>query len=106
MKIQFRDYILRSTEPVMGWRSGTVTATIGQLESALGPVQDLGESYADGKVTKRWGFMSPRGPFEVRDYWWNGPNEWSLATPGRKVGVWARTYLRARGLDVSNRVCA
>jgi hypothetical protein len=59
------------------------------------------DAYRDTKVTVIWTFTTPRGPAEVRDYWWNRPNELSLASANQKQALWLAKYLRAKGVSVT-----
>jgi hypothetical protein len=89
---------------VMGGRVGTARATRTQLDVLLGlPSYRYSADEGDGKVTIGWVFKTPRGPAEIRDYWWNGPTEWSIAAPNHKAGLWLAAYLRRLGLAASTR---
>jgi hypothetical protein len=83
-----------------GGRIGTVKADQSRLVNLFGPPRPV--RCSDGKVTKRWVFMTPRGLIEIRDYWWNRPNEWSLSAQDRKAGLWLRRFLK--GFDIRSRV--
>lgn len=91
----------RSTERVLGGRIGTAISPLNVLKEALGK-----PSYTDsvdGKVTIGWVFATPRGPAEIRDYWWNGPTEWSLASREPKAAMWLAKYLRGLGIKASTK---
>lgn len=90
---------------VLGGRVGTLMLDRSKLVSLVGnPSQECGpETVDDGmggtyqdspKVTVTWIFKCPRGNFEIRDYWWNRPGEWSIAAAGTKTVLWARSYAR------------
>lgn len=80
---------------VLGCRVGTVTMNRDELEAAIGqPTRTYTEAEGDGKVTVIWIFESPAGKFEIRDYWWNAYNEWSIAANGRRAALWANSFAR------------
>lgn len=94
--------LTRSQSEVMGSRVGTATASRAVLRHLLGtPTYDNPSS--DDKVTIGWVFNTPRGPAEVRDYWWNAPTEWSIAAANRRAGLWLAKYLRTLGISASCR---
>lgn len=73
-------FIRDDTVKVMGGRSGTVEATEAELIGLWG--EPNRKPSGDGKVTMTWRFSNsddPSRPFEVRDYWWNPPGQWSIA---------------------------
>lgn len=84
---------------VMGGRCGTAVASLAELQTVLGEPSYKG-SY-DDKVKMGWVFATPRGPAEVRDYWWNGPNEASIAAQSAKAARWLAAHLRTRGIIAS-----
>ena len=86
---------------VLGARSGTARGTLALLRETFG--EPTYNASADGKVKAGWIFTTPRGLAEVRDYWWNGPDELSLACAGRKPALWLACYLRAHGIPASSR---
>jgi hypothetical protein len=79
---------------VGGGRYGTVRATRAQLTETFG--QPLAVD-AGGKVTYGWVIDTPRGQAAVRDYWWNGADEHSIAAPSRIIGRWAVRWLTHNG---------
>lgn len=89
----------------MGHRIGTAVAEYSQLVSLLGepviygPYRDY--EYNNNKVTCAFSVNTPRGKCEVRDYWWNGANEWSIAAESRKAALWAARLLRRNGIAAS-----
>lgn len=84
---------------VMGGRCGTAVASLADLQNALGEPSYRG-SY-DDKVKMGWVFATPRGPAEVRDYWWNGPNEASIAAQSTNAARWLAAHLRTLGIVAS-----
>ncbi len=85
---------------VMGGRIGTSVATRAALVAALGaPSYDTPS--ADEKVTIGWIYKTPRGPAELRDYWWNSASEWSVAAANRKAAMWLCRFLRRQGIQAS-----
>lgn len=84
-----------------GGRSGTVRLTLQQMQKVCGPPHTTySRGNSDGKVTAIWYFDTPRGPAEVRDYWWNRDDELSIATPLWKPRAtsWLAAYFRAMGI--------
>ena len=88
---------------VLGGRCGTAVASLTDLQSALGEPTYVG-SY-DDKVKMGWVFNTPRGPAEVRDYWWNGPREASIAAQSFKAARWLAAHLRTLGIIASGSDC-
>lgn len=82
-------------------RAGTCMATLADLRRAFGAPTYAGSD--DGKVTAGWIFDTPRGPAEVRDYWWNAPDEMSIGAGSRKAAMWLARLLRRAGLPASSR---
>jgi hypothetical protein len=87
---------ISGNQSIMGGRTGTVAADESELVARFG--NPLPVDSADGKVTKRWVIATPRGPVEVRDYWWNGPSEWSIASANHKATKWAVRFLKAHDI--------
>jgi len=84
---------LIGSRSIMSGRSGTVLASISDLIRVFG--SPIKQSYFDDKVTMAWYFQTPRGPVEVRDYWWNVKGvEWSIATENRKAVKWLKRFLQ------------
>lgn len=77
---------------VAGCRVGTLTMPEGKLRKLIGNPTRYGSP--DSKVTKTWVFTSPRGEFEIRDYWWNAKGEWSIAAANAKAALWGRAFGR------------
>lgn len=99
-------------KPVSGGRIGTVNLSPQDFFNRFGNphlLEDANilfcskeETYEDNKVSVTWTFQTPRGPFEVRDYWWNGPNELSIAGgSNNKLRLWAIRYLKSMGIPVN-----
>lgn len=98
-------------KPVLGGRVGTVNLSPAAFLSRFGNphvIADVNilfnskrDAYDDNKVTVIWTFDTPRGPFEVRDYWWNGPDELSIAAAGNRQRLWAVRYLKSMGIPVN-----
>lgn len=98
-------------KPVMGGRVGTVNLSPYEFFKRFGDPHVLEDAnilfcdkrtaYYDNKVTTIWTFDTPRGPFEVRDYWWNGPEEMSIAAANKKQTLWAVRYLKYMGVPVN-----
>jgi hypothetical protein len=87
---------------VSGWRSGTAFCTLADLRRLFGePTYDATATF-DGKVTASWVFITPRGPAEVRDYWWNPINEQSIAAGHWKATFWLSRFLREHGIKVQS----
>lgn len=94
---------LRKASPadaVMGGRCGTCLATLAQLDAALGEPTYIGS--ADNKVTRGWIFKTPRGLAEVRDYWWNGAAEQSIAAQSFAAARWLAAHLRTLGFRAAS----
>lgn len=85
---------------VSGGRAGTATVTLDALRSILGAPHYASQN---GKVTAGWVFYTPRGIAEVRDYWWNGPNEQSIGADNRRAAMWLCRYLRQLGIPATTR---
>jgi len=51
-----------------------------------------------GKVHVVWYINTPRGIVDIRDYWWNGKNELSIASGNNKSLRWAKYWLRIHGV--------
>jgi hypothetical protein len=86
---------------ISGGRAGTVRATKDQLVALFGEPQKLDNS--DDKVKMRWVFRTPRGFVEVRDYWWNAADEWSIGAENGtgtffKATRWIVRFMRSKGL--------
>ena len=84
-----------------GSRLGTVNATKEQCINTFGPPHWTGN--IDDKVTYSWTFATPRGPVEIRDYWWNGPKEQSIGSQSKKAALWVASYCRANGLPATTK---
>ena len=84
-------FVLDHKVSVFGGRIGTVYAPEARLEDVLGEPNRTPS--CDGKVTVLWCFANtqePEHPFEIRDYWWNMPGEWSIGgamTPPALCGL-------------------
>ena len=83
---------------VMGCRRGTVLISLDTMRELFGPEQSDGDG---DKVTACWTFNTPRGFIEVRDYWWNGREECSIAGTSYRAAMWIAAYFRARGYKAS-----
>ncbi len=83
----------------MGCRIGTAYCDRDMLRDLLGIEPNQG--HPASKVTIGWTFNSPRGPVEIRDYWWNAEDEWSIAAANWKAGLWLNKYLRTLGIKAS-----
>lgn len=72
---------------------------IGEAENGeVNILKDLeGNQWLNDRVTVGWLFHTPRGMFEVRDYWWNPKGTWSIAARNRKELLWALAYLKSLG---------
>lgn len=55
------------------------------------------EPRIDNKVTMSWVFDTPSGPAVLRDYWWNGPGEWSIAARNKESFQWFIDFLKSKG---------
>lgn len=98
-------------KPISGGRMGTVNLSPKEFYKRFGApslcynenilTHTKREAYKDNKVTVIWTFDTPRGPFEVRDYWWNGEDELSLASNTNKQRLWAISYLKSMGIPVN-----
>jgi hypothetical protein len=94
---------------VMGGRVATVYATAQALIDVLGPPSRVDTT--DQKVNYRWVVNTPRGPAEIRDYWWNRLDEHTIAaetvpnnwTRGHKAALWVAAALRAQGIPAGRR---
>lgn len=88
-----------------GFRVGTAMIDRAKIFSLLGEPQEdwRGQDHLDNKVTLMWYFDTPRGPAQVRDYWWNGKNEWTIAATNHKAGLHLARYLRRLGVPASTR---
>lgn len=93
---------------VMGWRVGSLHLDRQSLENSIGePSREYGQeevtdifgnkSFDSPKVSVTWVFKSPRGYFEIRDYWWNPKGVWSIAAASDKAALWARSFARSLG---------
>lgn len=91
--------------PVMGGRSGSAVADFEKLCELFGNPEMFGKyrDYDKNKVTVAWTFSTPRGPVEIRDYWWNASGEWSIAAQSRKAAMWLCRKLRKMGVPASTR---
>lgn len=85
---------------IPGGRGGTCTATEDDLINLFG----LPAKVDDDKVTKKWLFLTPKGMAEVRDYWWNASNEWSIAGDGKMAVIWLIGYLNRKGLIANRKI--
>jgi hypothetical protein len=85
---------------VMGGRTGTVRASQVELEAIFG--KPVVPDCSDGKVTKAWYFETSHGGVELRDYWWNGPEEWSIATASDEATIEAIKHFQSLGLAADN----
>ncbi len=91
-----------STDETAGsGRVGTCMAPEAELVKRFGPPQPV--KVFDEKVTKSWYVKTPRGTVAIRDYWWNGKNEWSIAAKDNKAAKWGIRFLRFAGLQANNR---
>lgn len=88
-----------------GHRLGTALIERDKIFALLGkPTHDWrGQEHDDGKVTIVWVFQTPRGQAELRDYWWNGQNEWSIAAQNIHAARFLAKHLRAIGAPASTR---
>jgi hypothetical protein len=83
---------------VLGGRWSTARATRDQLVAALGaPTWE--DEFGD-KVKVRWVFSTPAGNAEVRDYWWNGEGEWTIAAENHNAAMLFAGFLRDLGIAV------
>lgn len=96
--MNINDHVVRGDTPPLGGRCGTAIATHAAIFRRLGNAS-WSTLESDAKVTVRWYFNTPRGPAEVRDYWWNAPNEWSICAQNKKAALWLANYLRSRGIQ-------
>lgn len=85
-------------------RCGTANITLDGLANRFGdpharPAED---PTSDGKVTAIWYLDTPRGPAAVRDYWWNRPDEQSIAGSWQAC-LWAAAWLRCHGITATTR---
>lgn len=112
MNIMHHVSISPTHKPVLGGRSGTAWISIAEFARRFGPHSAQWDD-PDAKVKVVWTIDTPRGPCEVRDYWWNAENEMSIAVPchdgdfgsmtysarkARKASLWVRKWLRAHGV--------
>ena len=90
---------------VGGFRQGTAQIERDAIFALLGPpTYDWREhDHTDGKVTLVWEFNTPKGYAELRDYWWNAKNEWSIAASNRKAALYLAKHLRTLGVPASTR---
>lgn len=88
-----------------GFRQGTAMIDREAIFDLLGsPQEDWREKeHLDNKVKLMWYFDTPRGPAQVRDYWWNGDNEWTIAATNHKAALHMARYLRRLGVPASTR---
>jgi len=86
--------------PKHSCRMGTCFASLEQFEKVFGEPDEQGS--ADDKVTKSWHFDTVRGRVTVRDYWWNGLNELSIAAAEWKAALWMAACLRRIGLKAKS----
>jgi len=93
--------IEKGEREILGGRSGTVWASLGELVALLGDPQSVNS--ADDKVHYRWIFDTPRGPVEVRDYWWNATGEHSIASARGNAALWVARWFRRRGVRAYHR---
>lgn len=84
------------------YRIGTVHCTLAEFRAEFGAPHVLGS--ADDKVKETWHFRTPRGPVEVRDYWWNRDGELSIAATTPKAVLWLAGYLRRVGFKAARGV--
>ena len=99
-------YAKLATGPVGpgGSRIGTAIIERPDIFSILGtPTHDWRAEPMDEKVTLCWVFQTPRGPAEVRDYWWNASNEWSIAAQRPSAARFLAKHLRSLGIAASTR---
>lgn len=82
-------------------RLGTAVATRAEAEDLFGP-SHITVDGSDDKVRFGWYIKTPRGTACLRDYWWNLPNELTIAGPPRAC-MWVAAYLRARGVIATTR---
>lgn len=97
---------ITSYKPVMGGRMGTAVADYLDLVAAFGDPRSFGayRKYPGGhKVTVTWTFETPRGLAELRDYWWNGAQEWTIAAASRKPAMYLARELRRSGFLASTK---
>lgn len=88
-------------EPFIGGgRAGTVICPQKRLVQLFGQPQPV--KCVDEKVTKRWVFQTPRGHASIRDYWWNGKDEWSIDGHTPKAARWLIRHLRTLWLPANN----
>ena len=88
-------------------RIGTAKVHKSDLYRILGqPVKEnWSKEGLDGadKVHAIWEFTTPRGMATVKDYWWNGDDEWSISANSRKAGMWLASHLRNLGISATCR---
>lgn len=93
---------------VAAGRTGTAYATLDVLKRALGDPSFSSRSpryYADGdRFTIGWMLETPRGYALLRDWWANGPEEWSLSAASPRAALWLAGYLRSLGICASTRL--
>lgn len=90
--------LVKTRQHPTGGRMGTAYGTKTALTKAFG--RPNVKPSDDGRVTCGWRLMTPRGPIEIRDYWWNAKGEWSIAAGSWKAALWARRALRSHGFNV------
>lgn len=92
--------VKKAVDFVGGGRSGTAVCKTDRLREIFGEPNVV----PCDKVTIGWTFVTPRGPVEIRDYWWNVPDaEWSIGAPNIKAARWAAGLLRSYGIPASTR---
>jgi hypothetical protein len=89
-----------STEGSYG-RLGTAVATRAEVEALFGP-SHITVDGSDDKVRFGWYIKTPRGTACLRDYWWNLPNELTIAGPPRAC-MWVAAYFRSHGITAKTR---
>lgn len=82
-------------KPALGGRCGTAHISLKEFASHFGEphAKDVG-----GKVKAIWSIDTPRGPANVRDYWWNGERELTVSAGNAKAARWAIGWLRTHGI--------
>ncbi len=95
--------ITKSPAQVAGSRLGTAIIAPDAIVALLGPPTYDWRSDEEAKVTLCWIFDTPRGPAEVRDYWWNTKGEWSIAAATIGAARFMAKHLRSLGVPASTR---
>lgn len=100
-----------SADMVGSGRMGTASISLEDFAKVFGPPErttdepdklvmpDGAVVYDSPKVTAEWFFDTPRGVVCVRDYWWNGPRELSIASTRWRAALWVAAFLRRKGIE-------